>query len=201
MSRNKTSPRRQHPDIEVRAAATKLFAAAFEVFPSLAQKYLGGFAFALEDVPSRIPKRGFIPLDAWLDTFDRVLADIGPNVLFQIGQRVVNNPHFTEDAKTLEDALRQVDIAYHKSHRKGGLMMYESSGRRMLEGIGHYQVTGERANKAFVITSDTPYPCPLEQGIVSSIAALYEPRALVVHQGTDECRMKGAHACSYLVSW
>lgn len=190
-----------YPDIEVRAAATKLFAAAFGVFPSLADKYLGGFDFARDDTPSRGPKRGFIPLQAWLATFDRVLKDIGPNALFQIGQRVINNPHFHDGAKNLEDALRQVDVAYHKSHRKNGLMMFDTNTGRMLEGIGHYALSGERTKKVFIISSDTPYPCPFEQGIVSSIAAHFEPRAIVVHDAPDECRMKGAPRCAYLVRW
>ena len=139
-----------YPDIEVRAAATKLFAAAFGMFPSLAQKYVAGFRFAHDDSPAPQPGKGFIPLDAWLATFSQVLAEIGPNALFQVGQRVMSNPHFADGTNTLEAALRQIDIAYHKSHRKGGAAMFDPATGRMLEGIGHYTVAvrpGEKKDR------------------------------------------------------
>lgn len=185
--------------IEVRAEATKLFLEAFEVFPSLAQKYVAGLSRTAEK--SVYGGKAYIPLEAWLSTFDKVLADIGPNALFQVGQRVISNPHFTEGARGLEDALRQVDVAYHMSHRKDGAVMFNPVTGRMIEGIGHYVVEVRAGQKAISLTSDTPYPCPLEHGIVSSIAFRFEPRSIVTHEEPAKCRLKGGQRCTFLVSW
>jgi hypothetical protein len=58
-----------HPNIEVRAEAINLFLAAFDVFPSLAQKYLTTRGFAQVNHDGKLfPARAFIPLDAWLNT-------------------------------------------------------------------------------------------------------------------------------------
>lgn len=188
-----------YADIKVRAEATKLLVEAFGVFPSLAHKYLRAFSQTQEQ--SVYGGKAYISLEAWLSTFDKVLADIGPNALFQVGQRVVTNPHFSEGARGLEDALRQVDVAYHMSHRRDGVAMYNPTTGRMLEGIGHYVVQVRPDEKAIALTSDTPYPCPLEHGIVSSIAFRFEPRSIVTHEAPAQCRLKGGTRCTFLVSW
>lgn len=196
------APRSVLRDIEVRADAVTLFIAAFDVFPSLGQKYLvqHGVAEALRDGKLR-PVGDFLPLRQWLDTFDAILADIGPTALFKIGQRIIDNPHVAGDARDLDGALKAIDVAFHMSHRKNGVVMFDRSSSRMIEGIGHYAVRGGRAEKVFQIACDTPYPCPLEHGIISGIAGQFEPRAIVTHAGSRPCRMNGGAECTYLVTW
>lgn len=185
--------RKSYQGIQVRAEAMKLFADAFAIFPSIAAKYVERL--------SRARAVGYLDLDAWLAVYRDVLADIGPNALFQMGHREVSNPNFNAATRTLEEALRQIDIAYHKSHRKGGALMYDLATGRMLEGIGHYAVDRSPGEKKITIVCDTPYPCPLERGIIAGVAGQFEPRAIVAHLAEETCRMKGGDACTYIVSW
>jgi hypothetical protein len=45
---------------------------------------------------------------------------------------------FPETTKDLETAIKQMDMIYHKVHRKNGKIMFDSNSGLMLEGIGHY---------------------------------------------------------------
>lgn len=191
-----------HPDIEVRAGAITLFLSAFDAFPSLAQKYLveRGFAELGRD-GKLVAARSYIPLDAWLATFDAVLADIGPNALFKIGQRIIGNPHFPVSVPNLEGALRTMDVAYHMSHRKAGAPMFDGNDGKMLEGIGHYTVQRAGKEKTITVECNTPYPCPLEHGMVTGVAGQVEPRAVVTHGDPQRCRQKSSGRCMYVVSW
>ena len=191
--------RHVHPGVEVRAGAVTLFVAAFDVFPSIAQKYLVQKGCATMLGGQIQPARTFIPLDTWLDTFDAVLADIGPNALFKIGQRITGNPHFPATITDLEGALRALDAAYHQSHRKDGQPMFD--GAKMMDGIGNFRIQREGRAKIIRVFSDTPYPCPLENGMVSGIAWLFDARAIVEHSSPDRCRTKGGDRCEYIVTW
>jgi hypothetical protein len=195
-------PSPNHPNIEVRAGAVHLFLAAFDVFPSLAQRYLVRRGFAETIVGDKLqPTKGFLPLDAWLETFDAVLADIGPNALFKIGQRITGNPHFPGTVTDLESAFRVADQAYHMSHRKDGRPMFDAAKGKMLEGIGNYKVERDGKAKKILVECDTPYPCPLEHGMVSGIAWHFDARAIVAHEDPQRCRMKGSDRCRYVVTW
>lgn len=191
-----------YQDIEVRADAMSLFIAAFELFPSIAHKYLHKRGLIAVDAATgrmRLEK-SYIQLDVWLEIFGAVLKDIGPSALFRIGQHGVKNPNFPPSVRDIESALHEVDIAYHMSHRKGGIMMLDRATGRMLEGIGHYTVVRQASPKKLELHSDTPYPCPAEHGLVSGIATLFEPRAVVTH-APGPCRLDGGQRCVYIVSW
>jgi hypothetical protein len=192
---------RGFPDIEVRADAMSMLVAAFELFPSIAQKYLPkqGPLSVNRDGKLRV-EEGFMPLDVWLDTFEKVLKDIGPSALFMIGQKGVKNPNFPPSVRDIESALREVDIAYHMSHRKGGVPMVDRTSGKMLEGIGHYAVKRNGREKKILLESDTPYPCPAEHGLITGISTLFEPRVLVSH-AQGPCRLQGGSRCAYVVSW
>jgi hypothetical protein len=191
-----------YQDIEVRADAMNLFIAAFELFPSIAHKYLHkrGLATVSTTSGKLQLEKSFIQLDVWLNIFEAVLNDIGPSALFRIGQHGVKNPNFPPSVKDIDSALREIDIAYHMSHRKGGVSMLDRMTGKMLEGIGHYAVIRESTQKRIELHSDTPYPCPAEHGLVSGIAALFEPRSVVVH-APGRCRLAGGARCVYVVSW
>lgn len=187
-----------HPNIEVRADAAGLLVAAFDVFPSIAQKYLRRLGFSrLEDVGDLRPGSAYIPLDVWLATFEAVLKEIGPNALFRFGLRGIVNPNLPRAARGLEEVLRHLDVAYHMSHRKNGHVMYHATTKRMSEGIGHYVVLSVGVDRSIRVRVDTPYPCPAEHGLLAGLAAQYEPRAIVTHE-EGSCRLQGADSCTYV---
>lgn len=187
-----------YQDVEVRPEAVELFVAAFDTFPSIGQKYLSRYGVAQGSPPMSRP---YIPLAAWLSTFQAVLNDIGPNALFRIGARIIKNPHLPVNVHHLDAALRHLDIAFHMSHRKGGQVMFDPATKTMLEGIGHFTVERRGEEKRALVRSDTPYPCPLEHGIVSGVATQIDPRTVVRHHEPQVCRMKGGDRCTYIATW
>lgn len=187
-----------YEDVEVRPEAVEVFVSAFDTFPSIGQKYLSRHGLLASKPPANRP---FIPLPLWLGTFQAVLNDIGPNALYRIGIRIIKNPYLPPSLNEVESALRHIDIAFHMSHRKGGRAMFDPATRTMLEGIGHFAVERQgRAHRVFV-RCDTPYPCPLEHGIVNGVAQHIEPRAVVAHHDPKVCRMKGSDHCTYVATW
>lgn len=190
------------PDIRVRAEAAKLFVAGFDAFPSIGRKYLARSGMARIEADGELTfPAGSIALDDWLATFESVLEDVGPNALFAIGKRIIGNPHFPHATPSLDDALREIDVAYHLSHRKGGVPMLDLATGKMIEGIGHYTVDRVGRDRQIRLTSDTPYPCPMEHGIVAGVALQFEPRALVTHESPEMCRLRKMQRCTYLVVW
>jgi hypothetical protein len=94
-----------------------------------------------------------------------------------------------------------MDVAYHMSHRKAGVQMFERRSGRMVEGIGHYSVQRVAGEKRITVECDTPYPCSLEHGMVTGVAGQVEPRAIVTHAASQPCRQRGSTRCVYVVSW
>ncbi len=188
-------------DVEVRPEAVNLIVGAFEVFPSIGQKYLAKYGISSSGAANIPASRPYIPLVSWLATFKSVLSEVGPNALFKVGAHIIRNPYLPPGLNEIEAGLRQLDIAYHQSHRKGGQPMFDPATKKMQEGIGHYRVERRGREKVIFVRCDTPYPCPLEHGIVSGVAIQIDPRAVVVHHEPTVCRLKGADTCSYLVTW
>jgi hypothetical protein len=185
-------------DVEVRPEAVELFVAAFETFPSIGQKYLSKYGVAKTGTSGN---RAYIPLNSWLSTFQAVLNEIGPNALFRVGERIIKNPYLPLNVGDVESALRHIDVAFHLSHRKAGHVMFDPLTRTMIEGIGHFAVDRRWEEKRALVRCDTPYPCPLEHGIVSGVAMQIEPRTVVRHYDPHVCRMRGSDRCTYIATW
>lgn len=191
-----------YPGVEVRPEVVGLFRAGFDLFPSLAPKYLRKLGLVPEEEGMPPGSLRTVPLDRWLSLFDAVLAEIGPNALFNLGARIIANPHLQRPAQAdLESTLRHIDVAFHMSHRKDGQPMFDPGTGAMQEGIGHYRVQQGGSRKTLLIRCDTPYPCALEHGIVSGVAKQVEARAVVVHEHPHRCRSSGSPFCVYAVSW
>ena len=70
----------------------------------------------------------------------------------------------------------------------------------MAEGIGHYGYKEVPGENRILSECRTPYPCPMDEGIVFAMARRFEPTAAVVH-AADACRSNGDSACTYAVTW
>ncbi len=174
--------------------------AGLSTFRSVALGYLenAGLAAVVAD------DRHWYPQQAWLDAF-RLIADrLGDNVLFRIGKKIPENAVFPKDIDTVEKALASIDVAYHMNHRNGrNEVLFDPSRPRalvMLEGIGHYRFQGKGQRSAIVVC-DNPYPCAFDRGIIDAMAKRFSSGAEVTHVDTAGCRRKGAHSCTYAVSW
>jgi hypothetical protein len=56
----------------------------------------------------------------WLDALKEMSLRFLGDVLSQIGMRMLEYAPFPETTKDLETAIKQMDIIYHKVHRKNG---------------------------------------------------------------------------------
>jgi hypothetical protein len=176
--------------------------AGFELFPSLMKKLLigRGIVDAGPDGQLVIPDDRWFPLATWLSVFDDIKGQIGPNALFRLGTSILENPRFPPGIADVDAALQGIDVAFHASHRKGGVLMYDAATGRMLEGIGHFHYDRHRRERRIDMVCDTPYPCDLELGMVTAVASRFEPKARILH-AEGPCRGEGGSACRYVVSF
>jgi hypothetical protein len=186
------------PGIEASTSGIKVLKAGLTLFPSLVTKIL-----AEHNLPVGGTAPGqerWFPLETWLTVLDVVFKEIGPNALFTLGTRIMENPKFPSWIRDIDSAIEAIDVAYHRSHRKNGAMMYDDVSGQMLEGIGHYLARRTPGAQKIEVTCDTPYLCEVDFGIVTGTARKFEPKARIVH-GTGRCRHDGGAACTYAVTW
>lgn len=189
--------------IEASTTALKVLLSGFELFPSVVKKILVTHGI-LEAGPGgglAIPEDRWFPLESWLTVFDTIRNQIGPNALVQLGAHILENPKFPASIKDIDAALQSIDVAYHSSHRRAGVIMYDAKTGLMLEGIGHYRHRRPPNDRRRIdVVCDTPYPCEVDLGIVTAVASKFEPRARVLH-GDSSCRLRGGTSCTYQVAW
>lgn len=187
--------------IEVSTSGIKVLLSGFELFPSIVRKILveKGIVKPGDDGTFMVQERWF-PLDAWLAVHEAIYQVIGPNALFTFGTRILENPKFPPWIRDVDTALASIDVAYHRSHRKNGVLMYDQASNHMSEGIGHYRSRRVAGQQRIEVSCDTPYPCEVDCGIVTRMATKFEAKALTVH-APGPCRRKGAAACTYVVTW
>jgi hypothetical protein len=126
----------------------------------------------------------------WLNAFKKISASLGPNTLFNIGQKIPENAIFPKEIDTIEHALQSIDIAYHANHRNGD--------------IGEYRYQGHGLKTAKIICTN-PYPCAFDRGIIAAMANRFKPKETrmvhVKHDDSAPCRLKGQESCTYIVTW
>ena len=126
---------------------------------------------------------------AWLDSFQTIAKQVGPNTLYQIGRQIPSQHYFPPGVDTIESVLSELDGAYRESHRGGE--------------VGHYRfrVLGMRTGQ---MTCDNPYPCDFDRGIIQALAEKFEPPGALVdvrHEDAAPCKKQGAESCVYTISW
>jgi hypothetical protein len=147
-------------------------------------------ASILEGVGIKNPKPGqWYKQQSWLDAFKKISGSVGPNTLFQIGQKVPENAQFPPEIDSIEKALPAIDVAYHMNHRGGE--------------IGHYTAKAD-GSSSVTLECANPYPCDFDRGIIAAMAKRFAPKGAsvkVVHDDARPCRKKGGETCTYHVTW
>lgn len=134
-----------------------------------------------------VPDRWY-PMQPVLEVFRTIFERIGPSTVRAIGRKVPEWAIFPQ-ARSIEDALRGIEVAYQANHRHGE--------------IGHYRFesTGLRSGN---VHCENPYPCHFDRGLVEAVAERARPahslRVRVEH-APGSCRQRGDGACVYAVSW
>lgn len=189
------------PGIEASTSGIKVLAEGLKLFPSLVTTILTKHKLPVpgrSDTPFAAEK--WFPLDTWLTVLDLVHGQVGPNALFHLGTSIMANPKFPSWIRDVDSAMESIDLTYHRSHRKSGVLMYDDATCQMLEGIGHYKARRVPGEQRIEVTCDTPYRCEVDFGIVTGSAKKYEPKVRVVH-APSACRYEGRAACVYVVTW
>ncbi len=192
------------PGVEVNANALGAIIAGFQMFPSVALRFLRRHGI----VDDAAAKKGTLPQfapDAWfplqpcLEVMKGIAREVGAGTLYNVGLQVPNHARLPPQMRDLHDAIRSLDITFHMNHRKGGVVMFDPASGKMLEGIGHYTYTRVR-DRAISIVCESPYPCEFDRGLLAAFAARFEPKAKVRHDD-GPCRQRGAERCTFSIDW
>lgn len=188
------------PALEVNREGVQIVVDGFRGFTLLANQIMISEGVGTDDGEGNLvlPKGAWLNLRSYLKALRRIEQEFGGQVLRDGGQTVPKHVQLPPQITDIYSMLSTSDIAYHMNHRKSGELLFNPATGEMKEGIGHY-VYQKVADKKITITSDVPYPCAYDHGILIGMAQRFQPNAQVVHGPT--CRSKGAANCTYTITW
>jgi len=188
------------PTIEAAGGSIGAIVDAFQQYPSIVTKYLVQYGL-IKDKQSQIDRTGWYSLKKWLEVYHSIAKDVGGNSLYTIGKKVpeyVELPPHVTDIRSLFNTL---NIAYHITHRKNGVVMFDPATGTMLDGIGNVTCDCAKDEQRLTLRFENPYPCEFDRGLIHAFAMKFKPAARVVHDNNAPCRKKGASSCTYVVTW
>lgn len=191
------------PGIEVSGESLGATVDAFKQYPTIVQKYLvmHGVVRSVNGKQDPIDRAAWYPLDKWLAAYQAIAKDVGVNSLYTIGKKIPENAVMPPHVNDLKSALTTLDAYYHFVHRKNGTVMFDPATGAMLEGIGHAYCEYNDNQRRALIIMENPYPCEFDRGLVTALAARFEPMTKTVHDNEAPCRKKGGASCTYVITW
>jgi len=159
-----------------------------------------------------LEKHGISPVEGewynqqkWLDAFKEIASSVGDMNLFLIGTAIIKSAQFPP-ISNLEEGLRLLDVAYHMNHRLDNQVMFNPENGNIMDGIGHYQLTGfDAKNRSATMLCNNPYPSKFDEGLITQMVRNFKPDDSTFQEVkldiSKESRTKGADSCSYLISW
>lgn len=174
------------------------FESEIEVSGNAVPSILDGFS-VLKSIPTQImldhglgrlnssgkwelDKSAWYPQAAWLAALEVLFKKLGEGVLFQIGRQIPKNAVFPPWVKDIHSAIRAVNVAYHVNHRKRGVVMFDASTGKMLDGIGHYGYEAVSGHSEIISDCRLPYPRAYAHGVLTTMAHRFESLATVESQ-------------------
>lgn len=191
------------PGIEVNGMTVYSIVDGFRVMKNTPEKILMDRGIGSRDTAGKyqLDRGGWYAQQDWLDAFREIAESLGDRVLHQIGLKIPANAKFPPGMKTIHEAIRLIDVAYHMNHRKNGKVMVDQNTGEMTDGIGHYGCTCAQDELPLVVTCDNPYPCAFDRGVITAVAKRLQPLAQIAHDDQKPCRKTGGNSCTYLVRW
>lgn len=129
------------------------------------------------------------PLDLCLDCLADARDRFGEQGLRAVGRLIPAMAVFPPEVRTLDRALRTLDIAYHLNHRGGE--------------VGNYLHQSLGVGQSLLHCSN-PYGCAFDLGILEGLSRRFLPPGTPVeisHQHARTCRDLGAESCIYRLNW
>ena len=171
------------PNVEVSGAVVMSVVNAMGAFQGLARRILR------ESRLGDLQPDHWYPQQAWLDAFEIIAREIGPNTLFHIGTQIPTMAEIPPAIDSIESALLSLDEAYHSTHRGGE--------------IGHYlfRTTSRRSG---VMECTDPYPCDFDRGVIDALARRFEPSNAILdvrHDPYQPCKKETGDSCTYTIVW
>jgi hypothetical protein len=190
------------PDIEILGHGVSFVTAGFRIAPSIGERFLvkHGVVPVGPDGKMKLDPDAWYSQARWLRAFEEIAREVGPNVLFEIGNMLGQQARTADGIKDVPGSLQYLDAGYHAYHRKQGKLMFDEATGRMLEGIGHYGCRLVQGQKRIVSVCENPYPCRFDHGLLTGLTARYGG-GRVEHDDKAPCRLEGARSCTYLISW
>lgn len=173
---------------------------------------MGTFRSAADSILARAGLAGVVAdgehwysQQSWLDAFATIASEIGASTLHNIGRKIPENAVFPPEIDNIVAALGSIDIAYHMNHRNvRGQVLFDPTRpkhRQLLGGIGNYELVYEAGAPCATLICANPYPCPFDEGIITTMAKRFEDMATIRHDLKPPCRADGASCCRYVVDW
>lgn len=140
---------------------------------------------------------GDVDTDVWYSQADWLAAvrDIGETVgnqaLRTLGRQIPKTTVWPDEVTNVPEGIASINDAYLLNHRGPELGAYD------------FSRTDDHQGR---VTTTTPYPCPMERGIVEGVIREFSPTVTTtamafVHEVSDTCRDAGGERGTYVVRW
>jgi hypothetical protein len=192
----------QFSDVDVLGANLQTIVDGFGNFSLLGNRILldEGLGASGGDGSIMFQRDQWYPLAAFLRAFDRIGKEFGAYIQHQVGLAIPKHALFPPTVVNIDTAIQAIDVAYHMNHAIHGVPLFSPATGKKTERIGSYGYERQDSKKLIVSKCTTPYPCPFDEGILTSMAQRFERTSSVKHvPGT--CRSRGNPFCVYHISW
>lgn len=193
----------QFAQFQVLGSHLKPIMEGFGSFSLLASSYLieAGVGTPDENMLIQFEPHRWYPLDRWLRVFNRIHAEFGDLILRQVGSYGPKYAVIPPQIVDVMTAVQFLDVGYHLNHGVNGEPMFNPQTGEMKDGIGHYRaLPGAPGAKKVSCEVDSPYPCPFDEGLLTTITQKFQPKAVITHDRAG-CRTRGNRSCTYHVTW
>jgi hypothetical protein len=191
------------PDVTISALTIKSFVEAFGNFSILATKHLldEGVGKAGPDGLLVVEADAWYPLDHYLNAVQRITAEVGEQVMTQVGTALTRNAALPPHIDNVEAALTGLEAAHHMSHKLNGEPMFDAASGQVKDGIGHYRTTKTPNKNELIIVTDNAWPCSMDRGVLTGLGTRFKTKLNIAHEKSKGCRALGEPSCTYVVTW
>lgn len=189
-------------DVDVLGANLQSIVDGFGTFSILGNRILLDEGLGIEgrDGSISFEKDKWYPLGTFLRAFDRIGKEFGAYMQRQVGLSIPKNAPFPPTVVDIDTAIQAIDVAYHMNHAINGVPLFSPATGKKTDRIGNYGYERQVGKKLIVSKCTTPYPCPFDEGILTSMAQRFDRTSTVTHV-PGSCRSRGATACIYHIAW
>jgi hypothetical protein len=186
--------------IEVSGRTLTALLQAFGQFKALASKYLleEGIGQKGPDGVVTVDPNAWYSMDGQLRTLARFNQEMGDSVVHQIGMAVPKHVPWPPGVQDIKSFTMALDMGYHMSHRRNGVVLGDPATGRISEGIGHYAARS-RPDGFMEIEADNPYPCAFDKGLLFGAMRALNVVGAILHDDSHPCRKRGSKSCVYVV--